>query len=97
MTIGVIAKIKIKPNAAEAFEQTFTQLGQAVNDKEVGNTFYQLYRSVDESNTYTVLEQYTDKAALTLHENSEHFQYFVGQLAEFMLGAPELELLEGVS
>ena len=58
----------------EEFEAAFNELRDAVRANESGNNFYALHRSRDDSQSYIVLEQYVDQAALDGHGKSDHFK-----------------------
>lgn len=94
--IGVIATLKIKDGAAEAFEATFRELSAAVHANEPGVRCYQLTRSKSDPLTYKVLEIYADADALKAHGESAHFKAAGPALGASLAGRPEVEYLDGV-
>jgi len=96
MAIGVTAKLTIKPEQNQAFEHVMKQLVKAVLANEPGCLFYALHQSRDDSQTYIVLEQYENEAALIAHPKTAHYRDFGQQMAPFMATAPVIELMDSV-
>lgn len=96
MAIGVIARLKIQEGKNEEFEGIFKELADAVRANEPDNLFYALHRSRDDENTYVVLEQYKDQAALDAHGQSEHFKTIGAKMGGCLAGRPEIEYLDAV-
>lgn len=94
--IGVIATLRIKDGAAEAFEKGFSELATKVRTNEPGNVAYQLCKSRTEPNTYKVLELYKDQDALTHHGQTDYFKAAGAMFAGALAGRPEIEYLDGV-
>jgi (4S)-4-hydroxy-5-phosphonooxypentane-2,3-dione isomerase len=97
MKIGVIAKLVIQPGTNQAFEDAFLQYEKAVHENEAGNIFFRLHRSKKDNCAYTVLEQYSDQAALDVHQNAEYYKAIPDTFGEFMAGPADIEYLDGVS
>lgn len=96
MAIGVIARLKIQEGKNEEFEDIFKELADAVRANEPGNLFYALHRSRDDGNTYVVLEQYNDQAALDAHGQSDHFKNIGAKMGSCLAGRPDIEYLDAV-
>lgn len=96
MAIGVIARLKIQEGKNEEFEGIFKELADAVRANEPDNLFYALHRTRDDENTYVVLEQYKDQAALDAHGQSEHFKTIGAKMGGCLAGRPEIEYLDAV-
>lgn len=96
MAIGVIAKLTIQPGKNDAFETEFKQLAEIVNSTEDGCLLYVLHQSRIDAQTYVVLEQYADEAALKAHSQTSHYKHFGKQASEFLAAAPHIELLDTV-
>jgi quinol monooxygenase YgiN len=94
--IGVIATLTVQPGKQAEFEAVFARLGAQVRADEPGNIFYQLCRSRESDETYKVLEQYRDEAALDAHRTSAHYRAAGPLLAGVLAGAPTVELLDAV-
>ena len=96
MAIGVVAKLSVKDGKNEEFEALFRELQELVNANEDGCNFYALHQSRSESQSYTVLEQYTDEQALDAHGKTEYFTR-LGTLMGACMAAPvEVELLDSI-
>ena len=96
MGVGIVATLTVKADKAEEFETNFKELMAVVADKEPGNNYYTLHRSRDEANTYVVMEQYVDQAALDVHGKSEEFQAVSAKLGGCLAGAPVIKLYDSV-
>jgi len=96
MTIGVTAKLQVQAGKNQEFEAIFKQLTAAVHANEKGCLFYALHQSREDTQTYIVLEQYADEAALTAHGKTDHYRNFGKELAGCMKGAPDITLMDSV-
>lgn len=96
MAVGVIARLKIQEGKNEEFEAIFTELMAAVRANEPGNNFYSLHHSANDPQTYVVLEQYADQAALDAHGKTDHFRTLGRKMGGCMAGAPEIEVMQAV-
>ena len=89
MTVALVVTIKVKPGTGADFEQAFAALQSAVRANEPGVHQYELFRGADD--TYVILEQYADDAALAAHGASAHFKELSPKLGPFMDGRPEMK------
>ena len=96
MAIGILAKLKIKEDQIEVFEEAFRELMAVVKEHEPGNVYYTLNRSREESGTYYVMEQYVDQAAVDAHGKSDAFKAVNAKLGPCVAAPPEIELLDCV-
>jgi len=96
MAIGVTAKLQVQAGKNQEFEAIFKQLTAAVNANEAGCLLYALHQSREDKQTYIVLEQYADDAALQAHGKTDHYRNFGKELAGCMAGAPQIELMDSV-
>ena len=96
MTIGIVAKIKVAAGKNAEFEAVFAELASATRKNEPGNNFYALHKSKTDPQTYVVLENYKDQAAVDAHMSSPHFQAGFKKMGALMAGAPDIEMLDGV-
>ncbi|MGI9345142.1 MAG: putative quinol monooxygenase, partial [Gammaproteobacteria bacterium] len=69
--IGVVATLKIKPNQTETFEAAMRKMREQVKANESGCLIYDMHRS-EEPNTYVMIEQYVNQAALDAHRSTSH-------------------------
>ena len=77
--------------------QTFLDLTEKVRANEPGNVFYALHKSGGDPQVYKVMEQYDSPEALDAHGKTDYFREANKQLAGFVAGAPEIEILEAVT
>lgn len=96
MAIGVTAKLKVQAGKNQEFEAVFKQLVAAVQANEEGCLLYALHQSREDAQTYVVLEQYADDAALQAHGKTDHYRKFGKEMAAFMAGAPVIELMDSI-
>ena len=96
MTIGVIATIKVQEGKNSEFEAIFGELAAKVQELEEGCGLYQLNKSRADAQTYVVMEQYADQAALEAHSKTDYFQSLSAKLGGCVAAAPVLELLDSV-
>ncbi len=96
MAIGVTATLKISPEKNQEFETVFKELANAVNSNEEGCLFYALHQSREDAQTYIVLEQYADNAALEAHGKTDYFQSAGKAMAGLLAAAPKIELMDSV-
>ena len=80
--IIIHAVLPIRPEARDEF------LGASL--AEPGVLEYGLHESVATPNTFTMVERFTDQAALQSHLGSEHFTAAGGALAGWVSGPPKL-------
>ncbi|AEP85310.1 MULTISPECIES: putative quinol monooxygenase [Bacillus] len=80
------AYIKVKPEKREEFLSEAQSLVQHSRAEE-GNAQYDLFEKVGEENTFVMLEQWKDEAAMKFHNETAHFQGFVAKGKE-LLSAP---------
>ena len=96
MAIGVTAKLQVQAGKNQEFEAIFKQLTAAVHANEEGWLFYALHQSREDKQSYIVLEQYADEAALQAHGKTDHYRNFGKELASCMAGAPQIELMDSI-
>ncbi len=91
--VHVLATLPIRPDKIAAFEAAFAELARQVRENEKGCERYELCRSTVDPSTYVVVERYSDQAALGHHGQTAYFLEFMGRAAEFVSGAPRIEVL----
>jgi len=74
----------------------FKQLQEAVNANEDGCKFYALHQSRSDAQSYMVLEQYVDEAALESHGKTDYFRSIGAQMGGCMTAASQIELFDSV-
>lgn len=70
-TLTLIAKITARPEGVAAMEELLMKLA-AASRAEAGCLSYAVTRVVGESNAFLLVEEWTDAAALELHNQTPH-------------------------
>ena len=65
--ITFIAHLKVKPENGPAFEALMAHVRNMTRQHEPGVAYYDFAKSVDESDTYVVIEVYRDAGAHAAH------------------------------
>jgi len=65
--ITFLAHLRVKPENAAAFEALMTHVATMTHEHEPGVAYYEWAKSVDEPDTYLVMEVYRDAAAQAAH------------------------------
>ena len=95
--LTVIAKIKVKPDQAAAFEAEAKKMVIHVQANEPGTKTYICHRSTADPAVYLFYEVYEDQAAFAAHGGSSAMQGFFGAMRGIVDGRPELEMYEAVA
>ncbi|WP_371018364.1 putative quinol monooxygenase [Pseudalkalibacillus sp. JSM 102089] len=91
--IIIHAGLQINPAKEEEFLKEVTTLIEAARNEE-GNISYTLSKEVEKENTYKMIEAYKDMAAVEAHNQSAHFQTFVGKAPEYLVAPLEVKLYD---
>ncbi|MCK1797799.1 antibiotic biosynthesis monooxygenase [Streptomyces sp. XM4193] len=86
--IFITVKFPVKPEYAEQWLErvdTFTRATRA----EPGNKWFEWSRSVDDPNTFVLVEAFEDDAA-EAHVNSEHFRTAMTELRPLVSRTPDI-------
>ena len=67
--ITFIARLHVPPKNALAFEELMTYVAAMTNEHEPGVAYYAFAKSVDEADTYVLVEVYRDQAARLAYGN----------------------------
>lgn len=86
--IIINVKFPVKPEHADAWPElsrAFTEATRA----EPGNLWFDWSRSVDDPNTYVLIEAFADDAAEE-HVNSEHFHTMQQEFPRYLAATPQI-------
>lgn len=89
------AKIKISEEKRDEYLKLMEHL-VSESRKEEGVLFYSHYEDVEDRNTFIVVENYVDEAAIKSHNESEHLQMFKNEIGNFVVEAPVIEMAQKV-
>ncbi len=87
--ILIVVKWPVKPEYADSWLDIvgdFTRSTRA----EAGNKFFEWSRSVDDKNTYVLVEGFEGQDAAVAHVSSEHFKTAVATLGAYISDNPRI-------
>lgn len=87
------ASFFIKENQRENFLSDAAELISETR-KEEGCLSYTLYESLEERNTFIMVENWKDQLAIESHNQSPLLQKFVCKLADYSTKAPDLKIFD---
>lgn len=87
------AYIKVNPNQREEFLGHAKQVMKGSKAEEGCNT-YHLYEDTLEPNTFVMVEEWKDAAALEYHFKTEHYRVFKEATGGMLVEPPRLERFE---
>lgn len=88
--ITFLAHFKVAPENAAAFEQLLNHV-VAMSNTEPGVVYYGLARSVEEADTYSVVEVYRDQDAVAAHGQTKWVIDSVPKFLELIDGMPQIK------
>lgn len=93
--ISVIAKIPLQDGKADEFAEAFRAMSAGVATEE-GNFLYSLNFSKKEPNMAVIMERYTDKDALGVHSQSDHYKAFGPSIKDIVAGPAEVIIMNEI-
>ncbi|HEU4963039.1 MAG TPA: putative quinol monooxygenase [Bacilli bacterium] len=91
--IIIHASLKVKAEKREAFLEMVGPL-VAGSTAEEGNISYQLFEQVGQPNSFIVVEEWKDQAAVDFHNNTPHFKTYREQAGGMLSEPPSVQLFE---
>lgn len=88
--ITMIAHLRIAPENAAAYEALMTQVETMTREHEPGVAHYGWAKSVDEADTYVVVEVYADAAVHAAHMASAWVREAMPRSAALIEGKPHI-------
>ncbi len=95
--LTVVAKIKVKPDQAAAFEAAARKMIVHVRANEPGTLSYICHKSTADPAVYLFYEVYQDQTAFAAHGGSAAMQEFFGAMRGILDGRPELEMYDAIA
>lgn len=86
--IIINVKFPVKPEFADRWPEISREFTQATL-AEPGNQWFQWSRSVEEPNTYVLIEGFADDAA-EAHVNSDHFHTMQKEFPQYLTATPQI-------
>jgi quinol monooxygenase YgiN len=87
--IYITVKIPVRPEKADAFMDEAASYTAATRAEE-GNVFFEWSRSVDEPNTFVLLEAFRDADAGAAHVAGQHVQDFFAWAPDWVTAKPQI-------
>ena len=91
--IFIVVKNPVRPEFADDWVDLVKEFTTA-SRAEPGNILFEWYRSVEDPNTYVLVEAFRDAAAGEAHVQSDHFRTATGQLRKWLAAVPEIVHVE---
>jgi quinol monooxygenase YgiN len=85
-----IAHLHVPRQNASAFEELMTYVTAMTNEHESGVAYYGFAKSVDEADTYVVVEVYRDRAACASHGDTDWVRESVPKSMRLIEGMPNI-------
>jgi quinol monooxygenase YgiN len=87
--IFITAKFPVKPECADAWPEITRDFTEATNAEE-GCLFFEWSRSLEEPNTYVLIEAFRDDESGGTHVQSIHFKEATRKLPAFLSATPDI-------
>ncbi len=87
--IFICVKWKLKPEHADGWIELTRDFTEATRAEE-GNLFFEWSRSVDEPNSFVLLEAFHDGDAGGVHVNSDHFKKAIAWMPDVVATTPSI-------
>jgi len=87
--IFIVVKFPVRSDRSEEWLSLVADFTAATR-AEPGNLFFEWSRSVDDPNTFVLVEAFKDGAAGTAHVNSDHFKAAMDSLAQAISATPDI-------
>lgn len=87
--IFITAKFPVKPEHADAWPEISKAFTEATNAEE-GCLFFEWSRSLQEPDTYVLIEAFRDDEAGGAHVQSAHFQEATRTLPQYLAATPDI-------
>jgi quinol monooxygenase YgiN len=88
--ITFITHLRVRPENAQAFEDLMTHVTAMTLENEPGVAYYGFAKSVEEADTYVVVEVYRDHAACVAHGDTAWVRESVPKSLLLTEGMPQL-------
>jgi len=87
--IFIAVKFPVRPDKVDEWPALVDEFTQAVR-AEPGNLFFEWSRSLEEPNTFVLLEGFRDAEAGSVHVQSEHFQKAIAWMPDVVSATPQI-------
>jgi quinol monooxygenase YgiN len=87
--IFITAKFPVKPEHADSWADITKDFTTATNEED-GCVFFEWSRSLEDPNTYVLVEAFRDDQAGTTHVQSDHFKRATSELPAYLAATPDI-------
>lgn len=87
--IFIVVKFPVKPEYADTWLEKVASFTQDTRN-EPGNLWYEWSRSVEDPNTFVLVEAFEDGDAPAEHVGSAHFQRATQELPQYLTRTPDI-------
>ena len=91
--IFIVVKFRVQPAFTDSWLSIVADYTKATR-AEPGNLFFEWSRSVDEPDTFVLVEAFADQAAGVVHMQGEHVKTGMTRMAEVIADTPEIVNVE---
>lgn len=85
------ARMIVKPEEIEKFLSLAKTMVEKSNS-EAGCLVYKLYQEVGNPSGFIFYEEYENQEALDIHNSTDYFKTFIGQISEIISEKPALKI-----
>jgi quinol monooxygenase YgiN len=89
--ITFIAHLRVKPENASAYEELMAYVASMTHKHEPGVRYYEFAKSVDQRDTYVVVEVYQDAQAHATHMDSDWVKESLPKSLRLIEGKPDIK------
>jgi quinol monooxygenase YgiN len=87
--IFIVVKFPVKPEFADSWPDIVADYTKNTRG-EAGNWFFEWSRSLDDKNTYVLVEGFEGQDAAVAHVGSDHFKWAVANLGAYISDNPRI-------
>ena len=87
--ILIVVKWKIRPEKVDGWLDAASEFTEATRS-EPGNLFFEWSRSVEEPDTFVLVEGFADDEAGGRHVQSDHFRTAIGWMPDWVAAQPKI-------
>jgi quinol monooxygenase YgiN len=91
--IFIVVKHPVRSEYADVW-QSLVDPFTAATRAEPGNLSFEWFRSLDDPNTYLLVEAFRDAEAGRVHVESDHFKNAIAQMPKWLSAVPEIVHVE---
>jgi quinol monooxygenase YgiN len=87
--ILIVVKFSVRPDRADEWSELADGYTRAVRAEE-GVLFFEWSKSIEEPDTFVLVEGFCDAAAGQAHVGTDHFRQFLARAPDLVAGQPQI-------